>query len=89
VAAVVTFAVLVAGPGALDPDQVERDVAAEYEEREGVSLDLACPEDMPPESGGVYTCEGTTADGESVDVEVRIADPEDDVDYEWAVLPGG
>jgi hypothetical protein len=86
---VVTFAVLVAGPGALDPSEVERDVAAEYEGREGVTLDLDCPDEMPPESGGVYTCEGTTADGQEVDVEVRIADPEDDVDYVWEVFPAG
>jgi hypothetical protein len=89
VVAVVTVALLVAGPGALDPDQVERDVAAEFEEREGVTLDLACPDDLPPESGGVYTCEGTTADGAAVAVEIRIADPEDDVDYVWEVIPAG
>jgi hypothetical protein len=89
VAAVVTFAVLVAGPGALDPDEVERDVAAEYQAREGVTLDLDCPEDMPPASGEVYSCRGTRADGDAVDIEVQIADPEADVDYEWVVVPAG
>jgi Domain of unknown function (DUF4333) len=68
---------------ALDTGEVERDVAADHEEREGVALDLDCPDDMPMESGGVFPCRGTTPAGEDVYVEIRIADPEDAVDYHW------
>jgi hypothetical protein len=75
------------GPGDLDPASVERDVAAEFEERGGVTLDLTCPDDMPRESGGVFLCRGTTAEGERLVVEIQIADPADDVDYRWLDYP--
>jgi hypothetical protein len=75
------------GPGALDPADVERDVTAQFEQREGVAPELRCPEEMPPESGGVFFCRGTTGDGERLVVEVQIADPEDDLDYRWLDYP--
>jgi hypothetical protein len=71
------------GPGELDAAQVQRDVAAQYEAREGVALELSCPDEMPVESGGVFACRGTTAEGEDLYVEIPIADPQEDVDYHW------
>ena len=70
-------------PGELDAAQVQREVAAQYEAREGVALDLSCPDEMPVESGGVFACRGTTAQREDVYVEIQIADPEEDVAYHW------
>ena len=75
------------GPFSLDTEEVERDVAAQFEAREGVSVDLSCPRDMPVESGGFFDCRGRTADGESVVVTIRVADPQDDVDYFWTSRP--
>lgn len=88
---VLVVAVLALGwslqPGRLDPADVERDVAAQYETRAGVALELSCPEDMPRESGGVFLCRGTTGDGERLVVEVEIADPSDDAEYHWVDHP--
>ena len=78
-----TLVVRSLGPGELAAAQVERDVAAQYEQREGVALDVRCAEDMPKESGGVFACDGTTAEGEDLYVEIQIADPGEDVDYHW------
>ncbi|UOY02515.1 DUF4333 domain-containing protein [Blastococcus sp. PRF04-17] len=66
----------------LDPAAVERDVAAQFEEREGVPIDLSCDEEMTVDSGKTYECTGTTADGEDVTLEIRIED-EDSAAYTW------
>ena len=66
----------------LDRNAVERDVAAQFEEREGVALDLDCAEEMKVESGATYECTGTTADGEDVTLRIAITD-EDTAAYEW------
>jgi hypothetical protein len=66
----------------LDPTAVERDVAAQFEEREGVAVELSCPGEMTVESGSSYECTGTTADGEDVTLQIRIED-EDSAAYTW------
>jgi len=66
----------------LDPAAVERDVAAQFEEREGVAIELSCPAEMTVESGSSYECTGTTADGEDVTLQIRIED-EDSAAYTW------
>ena len=71
------------GPTVLDRAAVERDVAAQFEQLEGVAIDLRCPEEMTIESGAEYRCTGTTAAGEEVELAIQIADPGEDVDYHW------
>jgi Domain of unknown function (DUF4333) len=66
----------------LDRNAVERDVAAQFEEREGVAIDLDCAEEMKVESGATYDCTGTTADGEDVTLRIAITD-EDAAAYTW------
>ena len=58
----------------LDPSAVERDVAAQFQQREGVAIDLDCGETMKVRSGATYTCKGRTADGESVTLKIAITD---------------
>lgn len=70
------------GPTLLDADAVERDVAAQFEERHGVALDLSCEQEMLVASGEVYRCEGRTADREEVTIEVLISDSLDGA-YTW------
>jgi hypothetical protein len=70
------------GPTVLDRTAVERDVAAQFEQLEGVAIDLSCPQEMKVESGAEYRCTGTTADGEEVKVAIRIGD-ELNGDYTW------
>lgn len=74
-------------PRGLDPAAVEREVAAEYEERTGVAVEVRCPEEMPENSGEVQPCEGARPDGEVVYIEIQIADPGEDVDYHWWTPP--
>jgi hypothetical protein len=58
----------------LDATSAERDVAAQFEQREGVAIDLNCPDDMEVRRGATYTCTGKTADGESVTLRLTITD---------------
>ena len=66
----------------LDPDAVERDVAAQFQEREGVAIELDCAGDMEVDEGATYECRGTTADGESVTLQIAITDAETAA-YTW------
>jgi hypothetical protein len=70
------------GPTVLDARAVERDVAAQFEEREGVAIDLSCDEQMVLDSGRSYECTGVTADGEDVTLEITVTD-ENTAAYEW------
>ena len=64
------------------PAAVERDVAAQFQEREGVSVELDCGDDMEVIEGATYECDGTTADGESVTLRIAITD-EKSAAYTW------
>jgi hypothetical protein len=75
VVAAVAVLVMTLQSTVLDAASAERDVAAQFEQREGVSIDLDCPSDMKVEAGASYTCTGTTADGESVTLRLSITDP--------------
>jgi hypothetical protein len=66
----------------LDPESVQRDVAQQFEELEGVSLDLTCDEDMTVAPGRSYQCRGRTADDEQVTVTLRLTD--DEGAYTWS-----
>jgi hypothetical protein len=66
----------------LDPRSVERDVADQFEEREGVAIDLDCAGDMPVDMGATYECTGTTADNEDVRLQITVTD-EEQAAYTW------
>jgi hypothetical protein len=69
-------------PTELDPSAVERDVAVQFEEREGVAIELDCSDGMAVDSGESYECTGVTADGEDVTLQITITD-EDQAAYTW------
>ena len=81
VVAVLLF-VFLGGSTVLDPAAVERDVAAQFQEREGVSIELDCADEMEVTEGATYECTGTTADGESVTLRIAITD-EQSAAYTW------
>lgn len=66
----------------LDRAAVERDVAAQFQEREGVAVELSCEDEMTVQSGSTYECTGTTADDEDLTLRIRIED-EDSAAYTW------
>jgi hypothetical protein len=66
----------------LDSEAVERDVAVQFAEREGVGSILDCPKSMPVEVGATYECTGTTDDGEEVTLVITVTD-EETVSYTW------
>jgi hypothetical protein len=66
----------------LDRAAVETAVAEQFEQREGVPLDLECGERMIVRPGADYECEGTTEDGE--DLEILITVTSEDGAYTWA-----
>ena len=65
----------------LDPAKVQEDVAAQFEDQEGVSIELNCPSDMVVEVGRTYECTGTTADSEDVTLVIEIS--AENGDYTW------
>jgi hypothetical protein len=67
---------------ALDPAAVQRDVAAQYEQREGIPLDLRCADPMPVQVDRSYRCEGTRPDGEPVTITITVTS--EDAEYTWA-----
>lgn len=67
--------------GGLDAGSVEEAVAGQFEDREGVALDLSCDERMAVEVGAEYRCAGTTADGEDLEILIRVTD--DTGTYTW------
>lgn len=73
---------LTLGPTVLDASAAERDVAAQFEQRHGVAVELTCPEDMEVDAGATYECTGTTADGEEVTLQISISDAENAA-YTW------
>ncbi|MGY1683481.1 DUF4333 domain-containing protein [Geodermatophilus sp. SYSU D01176] len=66
----------------LDPERVEADVAAQFEQIEGVAIDLTCDDEMQVEQGADYECTGTTADGEEVTLRIVVTD-EATAAYTW------
>ena len=92
IAALVAIVLAVAGATALlvyvlsstvlDRSAVESAVAAQFEEREGVPLDLECDERMLVRPGADYECEGETDDGEDVEILITVTD--DEGAYTWA-----
>jgi hypothetical protein len=80
--AVVVVLVMSLQSTVLDPSAVERDVAAQFQQREGVAIELDCGDDMEVIKGATYECTGTTADGESVTLKIAITD-EKSAAYTW------
>jgi hypothetical protein len=60
------------GRTVLDRGAVQRDVAGQFQQREGVAVTLVCPGDMPLVTGRTYRCPGTTATGERVTVRITV-----------------
>jgi hypothetical protein len=82
VVGVVLLFVFLGGSSVLDQGAVERDVAAQFQEREGVGIDLDCPADMEVSAGATYECSGTTENGEDVTLQIAITD-EGSGAYTW------
>jgi hypothetical protein len=70
------------GRTALDPQTVQRDVAGQFEEQQGVSVDLRCADRMTVDPGRHYQCAGTTSEGEPVTITITITDR--NANYTWA-----
>jgi hypothetical protein len=73
-AAVAVVLSLVLGPRVLSRSAVQRDVAAQFEQHEGVTMQLRCDQRMKVADHATYTCEGTTADGDRVPVTITVTD---------------
>ncbi|MGY1722330.1 DUF4333 domain-containing protein [Blastococcus sp. SYSU DS0533] len=71
------------GPTVLSRSAVERDVAAQFEQREGVAVTLDCDQEMHVEPGATYECSGVTADEEEVTLRIEITDA-DEARYTWS-----
>ena len=84
VAAVVLVLSLTLGGKVLNRAAVQRDVAQQFRQHEGVAIQLSCDRTMKLVQGATYACQGTTADGENLTVQIRITDA-DRADYTWSV----
>ena len=76
---------LLLGSKVLDRAAAERDVAGQFQQREGVGISLTCDDDMKVADGRTYTCGGTTDDGEHVTLTLTITDAKaDPPTYTWS-----
>jgi Domain of unknown function (DUF4333) len=82
IAAGVALLVYVLSATILDRAAVEEAVSSQFEERYGVALDLECKHRMIVRPRADYDCEGTTPDGQEVEIEIRITNS--DGAYTWA-----
>jgi hypothetical protein len=67
----------------LDASAVQRDVAAQFQRLEGVAIRLRCAASMPLTTGAVYRCQGTTAAGEQVTLQIHVTDAQR-ARYTWS-----
>jgi hypothetical protein len=65
----------------LDQAAVQNDVGAQFQDQEGVGINLTCPADMEVEVSRTYECTGTTDDSEDVTLVIEITD--EDGNYTW------
>jgi hypothetical protein len=84
VVAVVVVLSLTLGGRVLDRAAVQRDVAQQFQQHEGVAIQLRCDRNMKLVQGATYACEGTTADGENLTLQIRITDAAAAA-YTWSV----
>jgi hypothetical protein len=56
----------------LDRSAVEEAVTAQFEDREGVPVELVCDPQMQVRTDARYRCAGVTADGETVEIELTL-----------------
>jgi hypothetical protein len=82
VVAVAVLAATALRSTALDPQAVDRNVAAQFEQQQGMGLDLRCPDGMTVTPGNTYRCSGTTADGTALTIRITITDK--DANYTWS-----
>ncbi|MBA3338744.1 MAG: DUF4333 domain-containing protein [Geodermatophilaceae bacterium] len=69
----------------LDPAAVQQDVAAQFQDQEGVGIALTCPADMEVQVSRTYECTGTTDDSEDVTLVIEISDANGN--YTWQEKP--
>jgi hypothetical protein len=82
-ATVAVLLVVLLSTEVLDRAAVERDVARQFQEREGVAVDLSCDHEMRVVKGATYDCTGTTAQGEEVRLRITVTD-ERTAAYTWS-----
>jgi Domain of unknown function (DUF4333) len=83
IAAVVVVLSLTLGGKVLNRSAVQRDVAQQFEQHQGVAVQLTCDRTMKLVQGATYACSGRTADGEDVKLQIRITDA-DKAEYTWS-----
>jgi hypothetical protein len=67
---------------ALDPRAVQRDVARQFQQQSGTTVDLRCRDTMTVDPGKTYRCSGTTAAGAPVTITITITD--ENAAYTWS-----
>ncbi|MBA2389376.1 MAG: DUF4333 domain-containing protein [Geodermatophilaceae bacterium] len=65
-----------------DETAVADAIAAQYEDEFDLQVEVTCPADQEVISGETFTCEGTTEEGDDVQLDVEITS--DDGDYTWS-----
>ncbi len=80
-AAAILLPTVVLAKTVLDPAAVQRDVAAQFQDQEGVGIELTCPTDMEVQVSSTYECTGTTEDSEDVTLVIEVTD--ENGNYTW------
>lgn len=73
-------------PVGLNPAALEAQVAREFREQEGATVDVDCPTGVAAEEGNVFSCRATAPNGDTVQIEVTQQDDSGNVRWR-AVTP--
>ena len=68
----------------LDVDKLESTIAADISAQVGGEWTVECPDDIPQEAGLTANCNASSADGQSVMINITQTDDQGNVDWETA-----
>ena len=72
----------------VDTDELEAQISSELQRQAGVTpTSVDCPDDVPAEAGGTFTCTATADDGSTATIEVVQQDDEGNLN--WEVVSSG
>jgi hypothetical protein len=77
----VVLALTVFGKKTFNADALNRDIASQYHDKFGETIQVTCPSGQRVTKGASFTCEGKKANGESGKIEIKITSA--DGDYTW------
>ncbi|MEO8323167.1 MAG: DUF4333 domain-containing protein, partial [Actinomycetota bacterium] len=84
--AVVVAVLLPACSKTLEGGDIEKQVAGDVKDQNGVDVEVVCPDDIEAKEGGAFTCTATDDQGQEVPIDVEQTDAEGNVTWQMDIL---